>query len=130
MMAQFGVRQLIGEVPLDPVYSLGPIETGLHSGLVIFVEIVCSFFIMIGLFTRIMIIPPFVLMIVASHEILMMTGNLTTSTVSMLCVPFLFMGVYFFMLLVGPGKISVDYFFSLYLISKHHNGQEEDLEEV
>lgn len=130
MMAQFGVRQLIGDVPLDPVYSLGSIETGLHSGLVIFVEIVCSFFIMIGLFTRIMIIPPFVLMIVASHEILMMTGNLTTSTVSMLCVPFLFMGVYFFMLLVGPGKISVDYFFSLYLISKHHNGQEEDLEEV
>ena len=41
----------------------------------------------------------------------------------------LFLGIYFFILLVGPGKISVDYFLSLYLL--HSNDESEsELEEV
>ena len=41
----------------------------------------------------------------------------------------MFLGIYFFILLVGPGKISVDYFLSLHIL--HSNNQSESqLEEV
>jgi len=44
-------------------------------------------------------------------------------------IPILFMGIYFFILLVGPGKISVDYFLSLHFIHTD-NQSEAELEEV
>lgn len=105
------------------------IEYGLALWLVIIVELVCSFFIMIGLFMRLMIIPPFILMVCTAHE-LVFGAAAGGASLSLLAFPFLFMGIFFFLLLVGPGKISVDYFYSLYLISRDHNGKEDDLEEV
>ena len=130
MLAQFGVRQLMCGHN-DALIGLLPyIDSCLATWLVIVVEIVCSFFIMIGLFMRAMIIPPFLLMIASTHKLWTFYGGLTGLPVALLSVPFLFMGLYFFLLLVGPGKISLDYFYSLYLISRHHNGKEEDLEEV
>lgn len=44
-------------------------------------------------------------------------------------LPVMFMGIYFFILLVGPGKISVDYFLSLHIIHSE-NQSEGELEEV
>lgn len=128
MLAQFGVRQLAGDA--EPgFFNIPLVAEGLAEWLVIVVEVICSFFIMIGLFTRLMLIPPFVLMIVSSHQICMGEGYGNFSTVEMMSVPFLFMGIYFFFFLVGPGKISLDYFYSLYLINRHQD-KEEDLEEV
>ena len=131
MLAQFGIRQLMdGSVDAMGVTCIPFLEAGLATWLIIVVEICCSFFIMIGLFTRLMIIPPFILMIVVCHKLVMISGSLAATSISLLCVPFMFMGIYMFLILVGPGKISLDYFYSLYLISRHHNGKEEDLEEV
>lgn len=132
MLAQFGVRQLMSVSPSpDSWINLPYISSDLHLWLVITVELVCSFFIMIGLFMRLMIIPPFILMISSCHHIAtsgIMEENLM---VQLLCVPFLFMGIFLFLTIVGPGKISVDYFFSLYLINRHQDkDKEEDLEEV
>lgn len=132
MLAQFGVRQLAEPDMLwDPFFDIPFVATGLQEWLVICVEIICSFFIMIGLFMRVMIIPPFILMIASCHHIFMRFGISSLEAIQLLSVPFLFMGIYFFMILVGPGKISVDYFYSLYLINKHlDKDKEEDLEEV
>lgn len=127
MLAQYGIRQLMNT---DAITIIPYVEFGLSTWLIIVVELVCSFFIMIGLFMRAMTVPPLLLMIVSCHRITVMFGGLAFSPISFLCLPFLFMGIYVFLLLVGPGKISLDYFYSLYLISRHHNGKEEDLEEV
>ena len=130
MLAQFGIRQLMGSGPEFSVGMVPYVEYGLPLWLVIVVELVCSFCIMIGLFTRVMSLPPFVLMIVSACKLTVLSGSMGATPVAILCIPFMFMGVYMFIFLVGPGKISVDYFYSLYLISRDHNGKEEDLEEV
>lgn len=132
MLAQFGVRQLMSPgLEENFFFNIPYVAYGLDTWLVITVEIVCSFFIMIGLFTRLMIVPPFVLMIASCHHISCMLGLTNSIAVQALSVPFLFMGIYLFMMLVGPGKISVDYFFSLYLIYRHQDkDREEDLEVV
>ena len=44
-------------------------------------------------------------------------------------LPVMFMGIYFFIILVGPGKISIDYFLSLHLLHTD-NKSESELEEV
>lgn len=45
-------------------------------------------------------------------------------------LPIMFIGIYLFILLAGPGKISLDYFISLYFISRDGIKEEEELEEV
>lgn len=130
MIAQFGVRQLAGPSSPADLELIPVLQYDLHVWLIIVVELVCSFFIMIGLFTRLMIIPPFILMIVSCHEMAIYFDSFSMIPIALLSVPFLFMGLLFFLFLVGPGKISIDYFYSLYLISRHHNGKEEELEEV
>ena len=42
----------------------------------------------------------------------------------------MFIGIYIYMLIAGPGKISVDYLLSLYLINTLGKNEEEELEEV
>lgn len=130
MLAQFGVRQLMHLDGMSGFPVLPYVEGGLAVWLIITVELLCSLFIMIGLFMRIMIIPPFILMLCSCHAIFTSYSVGGTFPVSMMCLPFMFMSIYMFLILVGPGKISFDYFDSLYLISRHHSGREEDLEEV
>lgn len=130
MLAQFGVRQLASQSELtESLFNVPLVADGLHTWLIIVVEIVCSFFIMIGMFTRFMILPPLAMMIVTCHKVASLYGLSGLLSVQLLCIPFLFMGIYFFLLLVGPGKISIDYFYSLYLINRNQD-KEEDLEEV
>ncbi len=133
MMMQFGLRQWIyfddgvTHFPhflfLDSAYSLG---------LMIFIEIFCSLFIMAGFLTRLMTLPPFLSMCVAEYYIL---HDLVTQEIYMLnwwqigYLPIMFLGIYFFIMLVGPGKISVDYFLSLHFIHSN-NSSESELEEV
>lgn len=132
MLSQFGIRQLIdGGAPTGGILSIPFVCSDLATWLVIVVEIICSFFIMIGLFTRLMIVPPFVLMIASCHHIASLYGPGSTIAIQLMCTPFLFMGIYGFLLIVGPGKISLDYFYSLYLIHRNlDKDREEDLEEV
>lgn len=132
MLAQFGLRQWIhfdaSSAAFPSVLGLAP-ETGLT--VMICIELICSLFIMFGFMTRLMVIPPFISMILAEYYLLESTDasswQLTWSQPGYL--PIMFMGIYFFILLVGPGKISVDYFLSLYFIHSD-NQSESELEEV
>lgn len=133
MLMQFGIRQWC---TFDDIVNTFPAVLGMSSQAslvsMITIELVCSFFIMIGFLTRLMTLPPFIAMIVA--EVWQLT-HLATEPSYMLTwsqpsyLPMMFLGIYFFILLVGPGKISCDYFLSLYIIHSH-NHSETDLEEV
>ena len=99
MLMQFGVRQLMHYHEASHMFpSVLGMDSPTTMSVMIVIEILCSFFIMAGFCTRLMVIPPF-------------------------------MGIYFFILLVGPGKISVDYFLSLHFIHSD-NQSESELEEV
>lgn len=133
MMMQFGIRQLSN---FDAAKAMFPSILGIDPGVVlvlmISIEIGCSLFIMAGFMTRIMTVPPFISMIVAEYYIL---HDLVSQAPYMLSwsqqgyVPIMFLGIYFFIMLVGPGKISVDYFLSLHFIHTNDHSESE-LEEV
>lgn len=133
MLMQFGVRQIVNFETLKDVFP-GVIGMTSHVSLIVMIciEIICSSFIMLGFLTRVMILPPFIAMILAEYHIL---HDYVGESAYMLdwqqigYVPVLFMGIYFFLLLVGPGKISVDYFLSLHIIHTE-NKSEGELEEV
>lgn len=132
MLMQFGVRQIehFGEACVDfpEILGMSP-EAGLI--LLIIIEIACSLFIMAGFCTRLMVLPPFIAMVIAETYLLENTHEATylISWSHPGYVPILFTGIYFFILLVGPGKISVDYFLSLHFIHSD-NQSESELEEV
>ncbi len=133
MMMQFGIRQINN---FDAAAAIFPSVCGIGSELsliiMIIIEIGCSFFIMAGFLTRIMTLPPFISMIIAEYYILhdmVKEASYMLSWSQQGYVPIMFLGIYFFILLVGPGKISVDYFLSLHFIHTD-NHSESELEEV
>ena len=133
MLMQFGVRQAIESDVLRYVFP-SVIGMGSEASLIVMIciEIICSVFIMFGFLTRLMIIPPFVTMVLAEHNLLIAYGDQHYYLINYLqpgYLPIMFLGIYFFLLLVGPGKISVDYFLSLYLLHSE-NQSEGELEEV
>lgn len=133
MLMQFGIRQW---AQFDEISGSFPSVLGMESytclSIMIAIEVFCSLFIMFGFLTRLMIIPPFVAMIFAEYYLL---HDVATTAAYQLSweqpgyLPVMYLGIYFFLILVGPGKISVDYFFSLHLLhSSDHS--EDELEEV
>lgn len=131
MMMQFGVRQI---ADFEVVSGVFPPVLGLSSEssliLMIFVELFCSLFVMCGFLTRLMVLPLFISMIMAEYNLLCNTEiSALFPWTSPTYIPVLFLGIYFFILLVGPGKISVDYFLSLYLLHSEDKNEDE-LEEV
>lgn len=133
MLMQFGIRQIVNFELLKDIFAQ---ELGMtsHATLIVMIciEIVCSFFIMFGFLTRLMVIPPFIAMILAEYFILHKYVGEAAYLLDWQqpgYLPIMFMGIYFFILLVGPGKISVDYFLSLHIIHSE-NKSEGELEEV
>lgn len=133
MLMQFGVRQINElEVLKDTFPSI--LGMGSHATLIVMIciEIVCSTCIMFGFLTRLMTLPPFIAMVLAEYNLL---HFYTDEPIHLIhywqpgYLPIMFLGIYFFILLVGPGKISVDYFLSLYIIHTE-NKSEGELEVV
>lgn len=130
MFMQFGIRQL---ADYDFFVKYFPSLFGLGStatlDIMIAIEIVCSAFLIFGFLTRMSVILPIVSMILAEWYIL--DNGLMISIVDMPMdevalmsslqlgyVPLLFVGMFVFVLLAGPGKVSVDYLLSLYFTNK------------
>ncbi len=133
MLMQFGIRQIAS---FHQIHDVFPSVLGMGSEasltVMICIELICSIFIMFGFLTRLMIIPPFVAMLMAEYHIL---HDYVGDAYYLLdwqqqgYLPIMFLGIYFFLALVGPGKISVDYFLSLHIIHTE-NKSEAELEEV
>lgn len=133
MMLHFGMEQYHAfdtlTATFPSVIGLSP-QTGLT--LLVATECICSIFIMAGLMMRIMIMPPFLAMIIAEHYLLtdyLGQAGWTIGWQQPGFLPIMFLGIYFFLLMVGPGKISCDYFLSLHIIHTD-NKSESALEEV
>lgn len=131
MMVQFGVRQLSS---FDTLSTSFPSVLGMSAEAslitMICIELGCSLFIMCGFLTRLMVLPLFFSMILAEHELLTtMSISSAYPWTSPAYIPILFLGIYFFIMLVGPGKISVDYFLSLHMLHSEDKNEDE-LEEV
>ena len=132
MLMQFGIRQWIHFPDAVQAFpSLLGLEPSTGLVVMIVIEIVCSFFVMIGFCTRLMALIPMLAMLVAECYLLSISAipSYLITWQDPVYLPVMFMGIYFFILLVGPGKISVDYFLSLHIIHSADKSEAE-LEEV
>lgn len=133
MMLQFGIRQWL---TFDDATHIIPSFLGIGQDatliLMIAIEIFCSLFIMAGFLTRLMTVPPFLTMCVAEYYLayhLWPEAPLALDWTNQMYLPVMFIGIYFFIMLVGPGKISIDYFLSLHFLHSADKSETE-LEEV
>lgn len=135
MFMQFGIRHLMS---YDMLVHGFPTVFGWSSQtcliLMIVIEIICSLFIMVGFLTRICAVPPIITMVAAEyyivHNLIPQSSLYGLDSVDPGYLPIMFIGIYLFILLAGPGKISLDYFISIFLISRCGKDEAEELEEV
>lgn len=134
MLIQFGTRQIYDFRDLHAVF---PAVLGMSGEvsliIMIVIELLCGVFLMFGFLTRLMSIPPFIAMTVALFHLLNDANSVPPYLISWdnpVYLPVMFLGVIFFILLVGPGKISVDYFLSLHIIHGANRDEVEELEEI
>lgn len=135
MFMQFGIRHLVS---YDTISDTFPTVFGWSSEtcliLMIVIELICSLFIMVGFLTRIAVIPPIISMIAAEYyiinKLLPQTFVWGLDSTDPGYLPIMFIGIYLYILLAGPGKISLDYFISIFLISREGKNEEDELEEV
>lgn len=130
MFLQFGVRQLANYdffVQYFPSFwGIGPEVT---LGAFIAIEIVFSVCLILGFLTRISTVLPICTMIAAeyyiiSNGLMSSIANIPTGEVALMSslqlgyVPMMFVGMFVFVLLAGPGKVSIDYLLMLYFTNK------------
>lgn len=135
MLLQFGVRHLANYNLLATTF---PAVLGMSSEtsliVMIIIEVGCSALIMLGAFTRLMCIPPIIAMIVAEYYIVHdLVSNLPVYGLDSTdpgYLPIMFIGIYIYLLIAGPGKISFDYLMSIYFLSLEEKSEEEVLEDV
>ena len=130
MFLQMGVRQMthFEEFANAVVGSMGlPGENALVA--IIVLEIVCAVFIILGLFTRIALLPSIGVMIYA--ETVMIAATKVSSAGQMFIFepgyPLMFLGIFAYMLLAGPGKISLDYLIAIHTISGEKDDEESEV---
>lgn len=108
---QFGLRQIIYLHSLAPAFDgfwgLSP-EASL--AVIVTVELICAVCIMLGIFTRLAVIPALVLMCYVESLLISPMPGADASVFSFQPgYPVMFIGIFIYMLLAGPGKISLDY---------------------
>ena len=130
MFLQMGVRQMthLGDFAQSSMGSAS--ESTLVT--IVVVEIVCAVFIILGLFTRLTLIPSSGIMIYA--ETVMVAATSVSSAGQMFIFepgyPIMFIGIFAYMLLAGPGKISLDYLIAIHTINEKDDEDSEVLEKA
>ena len=126
MFLQFGLRQIMhfdvialvfpGLCGMTPVVSISVVTA---------IELVCATCIILGLMMRIALIPSLVLMVCIT-VMLMGHGADPASQVFIFKpgYPVMFCGIFIYMLLAGPGKISVDYVIATLLLDRSKEDDE------
>ena len=131
LFLQFGIRQMMH---YDYFVIVFPGLWGMSGetvlDLMILIELLFSVLVIFGFLTRLAAIPPMVSMIIA--EFVLFQGGLADlsqfTTVDSVVfasmpigyVPLMFMGLFFFIVLAGPGKVSVEYLLALYFANKNN----------
>jgi len=92
-----------GEIQFMDILGIGPV---ISLFLAVFAEFICSIFIIIGLFTRWMVFPLIVTMVIAAFVV----HSADPYSVKELSV--IYLNLYIVLLLLGPGRFSLDKIFS------------------
>ncbi len=124
------VRQFmdLGHLPegFDGFWGMAP-DTSMT--LLLIVGSLCAAFIILGFLTRIAVIPPLVVMCVAEVAAYSSYETVAPSLFTFQPgYPVMFIGIFLFFLLSGPGKISLDYVISAQLVEP--NDDDEILQEA
>lgn len=126
MFLQFGIRQILHFGEIAPHFSgFWDMSPELSISVIVSVELLCATCIILGFLTRIAVIPAFVLMCYV-ESLLMHPMSVATHQLFIFQpgYPIMFMGIFIYMLLAGPGKISVDYLIAVHL---DHNQEEDEV---
>ena len=122
--AKLGLRVFIGFMMLT-LKSTFPATMGMSSELslilIILVEVGCSSLVLLGFMTRLAVLPLMFSMIIAAFFTF---SPISLSTAEL---PLLYLGIYTFILLAGPGRYSADAFF---VKTFHLETSSESMEEV
>ena len=123
MFLQLCIRQMLNIDKILPTFDgfLGMSPEASMTVLVV-VELLCAVCIMLGLLTRLAVLFPLGLMLVAEN-IFMSTNAVVPNQLFNFepGYPVMFIGIFVFLLLAGPGKISLDY-----IIAAHFTATVDD----
>ena len=111
MFLQLCIRQMLNFDQIVPMFNgfLGLSPEASVTALVV-VELLCAVCIMLGLLTRLAVLFPLGLMLVAENVIMSSQASVPDQLFNFQPgYPVMFIGIFIFMLLAGPGKISLDY---------------------
>lgn len=111
MFLQLCIRQMLNFDDLVLNYG-GFMGLSAEGGMTVLVviELLCAVCIMLGLLTRLAVLFPLCLMLVAEDVILSSQSAVPDQLFNFAPgYPVMFIGIFVFMLLAGPGKISLDY---------------------
>ena len=111
MFLQLCIRQMFNFDQIVPTFNgfMGMSPEASVTALVI-VEMLCAVCIMLGLLTRLAVLFPLGMMLVAENVIMSSEASVTDQLYNFQPgYPVMFIGIFIFMLLSGPGKISLDY---------------------
>lgn len=125
MFCLVAFRQILHVNAIAPQFA-GFLSLDAESSIVTIaiLELLCAAFIMLGFLMRVALVPSIAIM--AYAEYLVFSPEVTTSSVFAFTpgYPVMFLGVFFFLLLAGPGKISVDY---LIAVNIERNRDEDEV---
>ena len=112
MFLQLCIRQMLSFDQIVPTFQgfLGMSPEASMTVLVV-IELLCAVCIMLGFLTRLSVLFPLGLMLVAEDVIMASPESATDQLFNFQPgYPVMFIGIFVFLLLAGPGKISLDYF--------------------
>ena len=112
MFLQLCIRQMLNFDQIVPTFDgfMG-LSPEASMTLLVVVELLCAACIMLGFLTRLAVLFPLGLMLVAERVIMSSPDSVSNQIFNFQPgYPVMFIGIFVFMLLAGPGKISLDYF--------------------
>ena len=119
------VRQFLdlGHLPADFPGFWG-MDPATSMTILLIIEALCAAFIILGFLTRIAVIPPLVVMCLAESIVFSSYDTVTPTLFTFQPgYPVMFIGIFLFILLSGPGKISLDYIISVHLIETNDDNE-------
>ena len=130
MFLQLGLRQML-HLEEFSTQALG-LANDTTIVVIVAVELLCAVCIILGLFTRLALLPSIAIMIYAET---VMTNATSVSAAGQMFnfepgYPIMFLGVFAYILLDGPGKISLDYLIAIHTINEKDDEESEVLEKA
>jgi len=117
MFLQLSIRQMLHFDEIAPTFDgfwgMSP-ETSM--AVLLLLELVCAVCVMLGFLTRLAVLFPLALMVVAEQVIISSPHAMTDQLFNFQPgYPVMFIGIFVYMLLAGPGKISLDFIIAAHL---------------